>query len=99
MWQVLITASGVNRAGQQAQALLREAGCRVVFPPKFGPLRAPDLIPLLTDKEAVIASLDEYSDAVLNSPAASRLKIISRWGVGYDSVDLEAARRRDIVVT
>jgi len=98
MWKVLITASAMNRAGQKAQALLRDAGCDLVIPPKFGPLRAAALAPLLQDKDAVIASLDEYSAEILNSPAAARLKIISRWGVGYDSIDVAAATRRGIAV-
>src|SRR5262245_11655881 len=98
MWKVLITASAMNRAGQKAQALLHDAGCDLVIPQKFGPLRAAALSPLLLDKDAVIASLDEYSAEILNSPAAARLKIISRWGVGYDSIDVAAATRRGIAV-
>jgi glyoxylate reductase len=35
---------------------------------------------------------------VLQSPAASRLKILSRWGVGYDSIDVAEATRQGIVV-
>ena len=98
-WQVLITASGVSRAGQQAQTLLRDSGCQIIFPEKFGPLAASELLPLLTGSDAVIASLDEYSESVLCSPAARRLKIIARWGAGYDTVDLPAATRRGIAVT
>ena len=98
-WKILITASGVGRAGQQAQALLRGAGCKFVFPPKFGSLRAAELLPLLKKMDAVIASLDEFSAAVLTSQNASDLKIIARWGVGYDSVDLAAATGCGIVVT
>ena len=99
MWRVLITASGLSRAGEQAQTLLRNSGCQLIFPPKFGPLRAGELMPLLAGSDAVIASLDDYSEAVLTSPAAACLRIIARWGVGYDSVDLLAATRQRIVVT
>ena len=49
--------------------------------------------------DAVLASLDAYSASVLSSPAASKLKIIARWGVGYDSVDVPAATRNGIAVT
>ena len=79
--------------------MLHAAGCRLVFPPKFGPLRAVELLPLLKKVDAVIASLDEFSDAVLSSREAAQLKIIARWGVGYDSVDLAAATGAGIVVT
>ena len=98
-WKVLITARGVQQAGQQAQQLLRNAGCELIFPPRFGPLKADDLISALKGMDAVLASLDEYSANVLASPALAQLKIIARWGVGYDSVDLGAATRSGIVVT
>lgn len=98
-WKVLITARGVQSAGQQAQELLRKAGCELIFPPKFGPLKADDLTRVLGGMDAVLASLDEYSAAVLSAPGIERLKIIARWGVGYDSVDVAAATRGGIVVT
>ena len=98
-WKVLITARGAQAAGEQAQRLLRDAGCEIVFPPKFGPLMGNELVEALSGMDAVLASLDEYTGAVLASPAADRLKIIARWGVGYDSVDVPAATRNGIVVT
>lgn len=98
-WKVLITARGAQSAGQQAHELLRNAGCELVVPPKFGPLKADDLISALKGMDAVLASLDEYSAKVLASPALGQLKIIARWGVGYDSVDLAAATQSEIIVT
>ena len=98
-WKVLITARGVKPAGEQAQQLLRDAGCEIIFPPKFGPLKGDELTTALDGADAVLASLDKYSADIFSSSALSRLKIIARWGVGYDSVDLIAATRSGIVVT
>src|SRR5215469_1750230 len=98
-WKILITARAVQPAGQQAQSLMRSAGCELIFPPKFGPLKAPDLVRALNGMDAVLASLDEYSAQVLSAASTAPLKIIARWGVGYDSVDLAAATRNGIVVT
>jgi phosphoglycerate dehydrogenase-like enzyme len=98
-WKILITARAVQPAGQQAQELLRKAGCELIFPPKFGPLKADAIRHALDGMDAVLASLDEYSKPVLSSPSTARLKIIARWGVGYDSIDLAAATRNGIVVT
>jgi len=98
-WKVLITARGAQAAGDQAQQLLRDAGCEVIFPTKFGPLMGDALVSVLGGMDAVLASLDGYSASVLSSPAASRLKLVARWGVGYDSVDVPAATRNGIVVT
>jgi phosphoglycerate dehydrogenase-like enzyme len=98
-WKVLITARGATIAGEQAQQLLRSAGCEIIFPPKFGPLKGDELTAALAGRDAVLASLDGYSAQVMSSPAASQLRIIARWGVGYDSVDVAAATRAGIVVT
>src|SRR5437588_3898362 len=98
-WKVLITARGAGEAGRLAQELLRTAGCEVILPAKFGPFTADNLMSQLGGIDAVLASLDAYSAAVLASPAAAQLKIIARWGVGYDAVDLAAATQHGIIVT
>jgi phosphoglycerate dehydrogenase-like enzyme len=98
-WNVLITSSAIAKVGQRAQEQLRNAGCKLIFPQKFGPLKTDDLLNLLNGIDAVVASVDPYNSAVLQAPAAARLKIISRWGVGYDSIDVLTATRLGIVVT
>ena len=98
-WKVLITASGLAKAGREANSLLLQAGCELVVPKKFGPLPANELEPLLRGADAAIASLDAFTASVLNSDNSSNLKIIARWGAGFDSVDLVAATQQGIVVT
>ena len=97
-WKVLITARTLNEVGHSALALLRDAGCEVTVPSKFGPYAADALRPLLRDHDAVLASMDKFTSDVLTSPEAAQLKIISRWGVGYDAIDIPAARAQGIVV-
>ena len=97
-WKVLITARTLNEVGASALALLRQAGCELTLPPRFGPYGAEELRPLLPDHDAVLASMDKFTAAVLASPEAARLKIISRWGVGYDAIDIPAATGQGIVV-
>jgi phosphoglycerate dehydrogenase-like enzyme len=97
-WKVLITARTLNEVGQSALALLREAGCVLTVPPRFGPYGAEELRPLLRDHHAVLASMDKFTPDVLASTEAAQLKIISRWGVGYDAIDVPAATAQGIVV-
>src|SRR5712692_1707457 len=97
-WKVLITARTFTEVGASAKKLLRGAGCDVVVPPCFGPLSEEVLLPLLEGTDAVFASADKFTETVLNSPAAASLKMISRWGVGYDSIDVAAATRQGIVI-
>jgi lactate dehydrogenase-like 2-hydroxyacid dehydrogenase len=98
-WKVLITASGFGKTGKHALEILRHAGCQTIIPPKVGPLTSSEISALLPGIDAVLASLDDYSATVLGSAAASSVKIIARWGVGYDAIDVPAATRQGIVVT
>src|SRR5438552_14353779 len=97
-WKVLITARTMNEVGASALQLLRDASCDQVIPPKPGPFAAAELLKLLPEMDGVLASMDQFTAAVLESPAAAKLKIISRWGVGYDAIDVPTATRRGIVV-
>jgi len=98
MWNVLITARTMNETGVRALQSLRDAGCNVIIPPKQGPLTEAELLPALPNVDAVLASMDKFSDKVLSSPEARSLKLISRWGVGYDAIDIPAATRSGIAV-
>ncbi len=98
-WNVLITASPLaDPVGATARTLLDDSRFNLVHPPKYGPLSETELRPLLQDMDAVYSSVDRYTAAVLSSPEAARLKVISRWGVGYDSIDVAAATRAGIVI-
>src|SRR6266513_2743303 len=97
-WKVLITARTMNEVGVSALQLLRDASCDLVIPPNPGPFSADELLELLQDVDGVLASMDKFTAAVLESSAAAKLKIISRWGVGYDAIDVPTATRAGIVV-
>ena len=97
-WKIFVTARTLNEVGKGAVELLKQAGCELILPPKFGPLPADELLARLPGMDAVFASMDKFTSAVLDSPAASTLKLISRWGVGFDAIDVSAATRNGIVV-
>lgn len=95
-WRILVTARTLDVVGQQAIALLREAGCELTLKP--GPHQPAQLLPLLPGQDAVFATTDSFTAAVLRSPEAAAIKVISRWGVGYDAIDTAAATEQGIVV-
>lgn len=95
--RVLVTPTSY---GKQDPSLCSELEAQVgeVVYNRFGrPLRAAELEELIIGFDGYIAGVDEISAAVLN--AADRLKVVSRYGVGVDQVDLIAARARGIIVT
>ncbi len=54
------------------------------------------LLEAVRDVDALIIRSDKITNEVLN--AANNLKIVVRAGAGYDNVDLDSARAKDVVV-
>ncbi len=98
-WTILITAPAIPEVGRDAVLQLEGAGCRIVQVPPAKILGDAELLELLAGMDAVIAGTERYPASVLQSDAAARLKIISRWGVGYDAIDVPAAGESGIVIT
>ncbi len=99
-WKILITAKAlsIEPVGALALARLEAAGCTLIHPPKYGPLTVAELLPQLVGVDAVLAGMDPFNAEVLASKEAAQLKIISRWGIGIDAVDLAAAAKHGVVV-
>ncbi len=77
--------------------LLQENGCEVIrLSSEQGELRK-QLLEYLPRADAVIAGLESYDEELIS--AAPQLKIISRYGVGYDAIDLHAAAKAGIKVS
>ncbi len=62
-----------------------------------GPLAAADLVGEVRDADGLLAGLDYVSAEVFEG--APRLRVVSRYGVGVDRVDLTAAARHGVTVT
>lgn len=99
MHQVLITSRALNPISKSAQ-MLRDAGCELVFAKSTRDMTENELIALLTPARfsAVIADVDAFTAKVIAS-AAPALKIIARFGTGYDAVDVAAANQAGVIVT
>ncbi|HEV2737813.1 MAG TPA: phosphoglycerate dehydrogenase [Candidatus Elarobacter sp.] len=100
-WRVVATARGFDGT-PEAAALLREAGCELVTTPYSGArfdyeLGGDELVALLDGADAYIAGSALVSRDVLER--APNLKVVSRRGVGFERIDLDAARDRDVLVT
>ena len=97
-WNVFISAPALANTNSPALEMLQRAGCKVIHNRAQHPLSQDTLREVLPKQQAILAGLDRFSATVLESPAAADLKIISRWGVGYDAVDVATATRLGIVV-
>lgn len=95
--RLLVSATSYGKHDPALKALLAERVGDVVYNPTGKPLSSRQLRDLLQGVDGYIAGLDEIDAAAL--AGADRLKVISRYGVGVDNVDLNEARARGIVVT
>jgi len=95
-YRILVTSTSFSKVDPLPMQRLRESGCEVVENPLKRPLRENELRPLLGNVDGVIAGLDEFTRGALTD--SKRLKVISRYGVGVDNVDLKAAKDLGIKV-
>jgi D-3-phosphoglycerate dehydrogenase / 2-oxoglutarate reductase len=84
-----------DTASPEGAALLQET-CDVRILPGAYPSEAV-LIAACRDANAIFARLGDVTKGVID--AAPNLSIISRHGIGVDSVDLDAATKRGVIVT
>lgn len=94
---VLVTATNYSRLCSEGKALLEAHGCRVIENDFGRPMTFEELSQRVGDVDAVVAGVDTWNEGVF--AIAPKLKIISRFGVGVDNIDIEAARSRGIQVT
>lgn len=92
---VLVTSRSFGSGSLDMEGALEEAGYRVVRGDPHHSLDA--LVPHLADAVAWIAGTAPVTAQMLAQ--ATALRVVARYGVGVDSVDLAAARHRGITVT
>ena len=96
MPRALITAVPFGEVDRSSLNLLDAAGVSFDLNPLGRRLKAEELVSLIPGYDVLIAGTEPITDRALD--AADSLRLISRVGVGLDSVDLAAARRRAIAV-
>lgn len=79
-------------------ALLREHH-EVVVQPEQRALSRDELKELVRGAHAIVSMLTDTIDAEVLEAAGSTLKIVANYAVGYDNIDLEAARQHNVLVT
>jgi D-3-phosphoglycerate dehydrogenase / 2-oxoglutarate reductase len=95
--RVLISCQHVWPAEAEVTPQLESKGLEVDMPRFEGQqLEEDDLIPIVDRYVGILAGDDVLSRRVLE--AAPRLRVISKWGVGVDAIDLEAAAELGIEV-
>ncbi len=95
--RLLVTPTSYGKNDARLKTELEAQVGEVIYNPTGKPLTSAQVAGLLPGIDGYIAGLDGIDAVAL--AASDRLKVIARYGVGVDSVDLEAAKAKGIVVT
>jgi len=95
-WRVLVSAPYFIPVVEEYQKRLSEEGVELIPAEVNERLSEEELLAVIGDIDGIICGDDRITKRVLD--AAPRLKVISKWGTGIDSIDSEAAKRRGIPV-
>jgi len=95
--RVLVTSTSYGKNDPRLKAELEALVGEVMYNPTGKPLSSAEVARLLPGVDGYIAGLDVIDRSALQN--AERLKVIARYGVGVDSVDLQAAKELSIIVT
>ena len=95
-WKVLVTAPYMQPAIDRFRPLLSRHDIEVIVPPVEERFGEDDLLKWIIGVDGVICGDDRFTERVLL--AATRLKVISKWGTGIDSIDQKACRRLGVAV-
>ncbi len=95
--KILATPRSFRKSPGRHKEMLKEAGYELVESPFQGLATEEEMIDLIGDMDGCILGLDPATARVI--AAAPRLKVISRYGVGLDNIDVDAATAAGVVVT
>lgn len=95
--RVLVTCRQMQGAFDHFRSAFAARDVDVLLPPLHGQqMHAEELEPIIGQFDGVIAGDDFFTRAVLER--ATRLRVISKWGVGLDAIDRVAADELGIAV-
>lgn len=95
-WRILISAPYFLPVVEGYRSQLEGAGLELVIADVCERLSEEELLPLVPAIHGAICGDDEFTARVLH--AAPHLKVISKWGTGIDSINLNEAGRLGIRV-
>jgi D-3-phosphoglycerate dehydrogenase len=76
--------------------MLEDRGVEIVTRPVSERLEEADLLEIIHDIDGVISGDDRFTKKVFEK--AKKLKVVSKWGTGIDSIDREAAAEHGVAV-
>jgi len=95
--KALITTIPFAEKNELPLKLLEEAGVDYLINPTGKKYTEEELAGVIADFDYIVAGTEPITEHVMNQ--AKNLKLIARVGIGLDSIDLQAAAKKDIKVS
>ncbi len=95
--KILLTSTSFQDTPGKHQELLKATGFEVDT--LRGPVKKEVLLPIIGQYDGIICGDDEYTSDVIAAGKKGKLKVISKYGIGLDKIDLTAAKELDVPVT
>jgi len=95
--KILVTTIPFGEKDRKPLEILESVGADIQINPLGRKLTETDLADLIPGTDILIAGTEPITESVLDR--ANQLKLIARVGIGLDSVDLLAARARQVAVS
>ena len=95
-YKVLVTAPYMQMVIKRFRPIFEEKEIELLVPPVKEQLEEEELLRWVKDIDGIICGDDQFTERVLQ--AAPKLKVLSKWGTGIDSIDQAACKRLGIAV-
>jgi len=95
-WNVIVSAPYMQPVLERFRPTLERAGCALIVPEVRERLSEAELLPIIGSAHGILCGDDHLTRSVLQQ--GRRLRVISKWGTGIDSIDQTAAREFGIRV-
>ena len=95
--KILVTTTSFQDSPGEHHDLLNRQNWEIDF--LRGPLKKDEIVEVVDQYDGILCGDDEYDKEVIKKGANGNLKILSKYGVGLDKIDLDAAGEVDVKVT
>jgi D-3-phosphoglycerate dehydrogenase len=94
--KVLISSRSFGKIDSGAIELLKNEGLNPILNPYGKKLNEQEILDLLDDSVGIIAGTEKITEKIITQN--SQLKVISRYGIGLDNIDLKVADQKNVIV-
>lgn len=95
-YKVMVSAPYMQPVVDRFRSIFEKHNLEIVLPEVYERMEEAQLLEWVGDIDGAICGDDRFTERVLK--AAPKLKVISKWGTGIDSIDQKAAARLGIAV-